>query len=47
MSLRKSPTMTPARIEAYRRDARKSTGPSTERGQGPVTKPDKKRIFTF
>ena len=33
MSLRKSPTMTPARIEAYRRNARKSTGPRTERGK--------------
>ncbi len=33
MSLRKSPTMTPARIEANRRNARKSTGPRTERGK--------------
>src|ERR1035438_8495779 len=33
MSLRKSPTMTPARIEANRRNALKSTGPRTTRGQ--------------
>ncbi len=33
MSLRKSPTMTPARIETHRRNARKSTGPRTERGK--------------
>jgi hypothetical protein len=33
MSLRKSPTMTPARIEANRRNARKSTGPRTARGK--------------
>jgi hypothetical protein len=34
MSLRKSPTMTPARLEANRRNARKSTGPRTARGKG-------------
>jgi hypothetical protein len=34
MSLRKSPTLTPARIEANRRNARKSTGPRTARGKG-------------
>jgi hypothetical protein len=33
MSLRKSPPMTPARIEANRRNARKSTGPRTTRGK--------------
>ena len=33
MSLRKSPTMTPARLEANRRNARKSTGPSTAQGK--------------
>ena len=33
MSLRKSPTMTPARIEANRRNAKKSTGPRTTRGK--------------
>ena len=33
MSLRKSPTMTPARIETHRRNARKSTGPRTEQGE--------------
>jgi len=33
MPLRKSPTMTPARIEANRRNARKSTGPRTARGK--------------
>ena len=33
MSLRKPPTMTPARIEANRRNARKSTGPRTTRGK--------------
>jgi len=33
MSLRKSPTMTPARIEANRRNAQKSTGPRTARGK--------------
>ena len=36
MSLRKPPTMTPARIEANRRNARKSTGPRTERGKAQV-----------
>ncbi len=35
MSLRKSATMTPARIEANRRNARKSTGPRTQRGKAP------------
>jgi len=34
MSLRKPPTLTPARIEANRRNARKSTGPRTARGKG-------------
>ena len=33
MSLRKSPTLTPARLEANRRNARKSTGPHTARGK--------------
>ena len=33
MALRKSPTMTPARIEANRRSAQKSTGPRTARGK--------------
>ena len=33
MSLRKSPTMTPARWEANRRNAQKSTGPRTTRGK--------------
>jgi hypothetical protein len=33
MSLRKSPARTPARIEASRRNARKSTGPRTARGK--------------
>jgi len=33
MSLRKSPTLTPARIEANRRNALKSTGPRTARGK--------------
>jgi len=33
MSLRKSPTLTPARMEANRRNARKSTGPRTTRGK--------------
>src|SRR5271157_2812040 len=33
MSLRKSPTLTPARIEANRRNAKKSTGPRTARGK--------------
>jgi hypothetical protein len=33
MSLRKSPTITPARIEANRRNAQKSTGPRTARGK--------------
>jgi hypothetical protein len=36
MSLRESPTMTPARIEANRRNARKSTGPRTKRGKAQV-----------
>ena len=35
MSLRKSPTMTPAWIEAHLRNARKSTGPRTARGKAP------------
>jgi len=34
MSLRKSPTMTPARLEANRRHSQKSTGPRTARGKG-------------
>jgi hypothetical protein len=33
MSLRKSPTMTPVRLEANRRNAQKSTGPRTARGK--------------
>src|ERR1017187_1469670 len=33
MSLRKSPTMIPARLEANRRNARKSTGPRTAQGK--------------
>lgn len=33
MSLRKSPTMTPARLEANRRSAQKSTGPRTAQGK--------------
>ena len=33
MSLRKSPTLTPARLEANRNNARKSTGPRTRRGK--------------
>lgn len=33
MSLRKTPTMTPARIAANRRNAQKSTGPRTARGK--------------
>lgn len=33
VSLRKSPTMTPARLAANRRNARKSTGPRTARGK--------------
>lgn len=33
MSLRKSPTLTPARLEANRRNSRKSTGPRTTRGK--------------
>jgi len=33
MSLRKSPTMTPARLQANRRNAQKSTGPRTARGK--------------
>ena len=33
MSLRKSPTLTPALREANRRNARKSTGPRTARGK--------------
>ena len=32
MSLRKSPTMTPARLEPHRRNARKFTGTRTTRG---------------
>jgi len=34
MSLRKSPTLMPARLAANRRNARKSTGPRTARGKG-------------
>jgi hypothetical protein len=33
MSLRKSPTLTPARLEANHRNALKSTGPRTARGK--------------
>ena len=33
MSLRKSPTITEARLEANRRNARKSTGPRTAEGK--------------
>jgi hypothetical protein len=33
MSLRKSPTLTPARLAANRRNALKSTGPRTTRGK--------------
>jgi hypothetical protein len=33
MSLRKSPTLTPARLAANRRSAQKSTGPRTARGK--------------
>ena len=33
MSLHKSPTMTPARLEANRRNALKSTGPRSRRGK--------------
>jgi len=33
MSLGKSPTLTPARLEANRRNAQKSTGPRTARGK--------------
>ena len=33
MSLRKSPALTPARLEANRRNARKSTGPRTAWGK--------------
>jgi len=33
MSLRKSPTLTPARLTANRRNAQKSTGPRTTRGK--------------
>lgn len=33
MSLRKSPTLTPALLEANRRNAKKSTGPRTARGK--------------
>ena len=33
MSLRKSPTMTPALLAANRRNAQRSTGPRTERGK--------------
>ena len=33
VALRKSPTMTPARLEANRQNARKSTGPRTARGK--------------
>ena len=34
MSLRKSPTLTPALLAANRRNAKKSTGPRTARGKG-------------
>ena len=33
MSLRKSPTLTPARLASTRRNARKSTGPRTAQGK--------------
>ena len=33
MSLRKSPTLTPALLASNRRNAKKSTGPRTERGK--------------
>jgi hypothetical protein len=33
MSLRKSPTLTPALLEANRRNAQKSTGPRTAQGK--------------
>jgi hypothetical protein len=33
VSLRKSPTLTPALLESNRRNARKSTGPRTARGK--------------
>ena len=33
MSLRKSPTLTPALLDSNRRNARKSTGPKTARGK--------------
>jgi len=33
MPLRKSPTLTPARLEANRRNAQKSTGPRSARGK--------------
>ena len=33
MSLRKSPTLTPALLEACRRNAQKSTGPRTAQGK--------------
>jgi hypothetical protein len=36
MSLRKSPTLTPALLAANRRNARKSTGPRTARGKARV-----------
>jgi hypothetical protein len=36
MSLRKSPTLTPALLEACRRNARKSRGPRTPRGKANV-----------
>jgi hypothetical protein len=33
VSLRKSPTLTPALLDSYRRNARKSTGPRTAQGK--------------
>ena len=36
MSLRKSPTLTPARLKANRRNAQRSTGPRTARGKAQV-----------
>jgi len=36
MSLRKSPTMTPARLDADRRNAQKLTGPRAARGKAQV-----------
>ena len=35
MSLRKSPTLTPARLEAHRQNAKKSTGPRAAQSKAP------------